>query len=46
MAKDTAAAPAMQETLMSRIKDNLPLVIVGTFSLIYLHYSQAAWCLL
>lgn len=36
MAKETVAAPAMQETLMSRIKDNLPIVIVGTFSLILL----------
>ena len=36
MAKDKVEAPAMHETLMSRIKDNLPIVIVGTFSLILL----------
>ena len=36
MAKDKVAAPAMHETLMTRIKDNLPLVIVSVFSLILL----------
>lgn len=36
MAKDMVAAPAMKETLLSRIQDNLPLVIVGAFSLILL----------
>jgi len=36
MAKDTSTAPAMQEMLMNRIKDNLPIVIVSAFSLILL----------
>jgi branched-chain amino acid transport system permease protein len=36
MAKDISSAPAMQETLITRIKDNLPIVIVGTFSLVLL----------
>jgi branched-chain amino acid transport system permease protein len=36
MAKDTSTAPAMQETLIDRIKDNLPVVIVSVFSLILL----------
>lgn len=36
MAKDTSTAPAMQATLINRIKDNLPIVIVSTFSLILL----------
>lgn len=34
MAKDIADAPAMKESLVDRIKDNLPVVIVGVFSLI------------
>jgi len=36
MAKDTSTAPAMKETLMDRVKDNLPIVIVSVFSLILL----------
>ncbi len=33
MAKETTAAPAMQNSLMTRIKDNLPVVLVSVFSL-------------
>lgn len=36
MAKESVAVPAPNETLISRIKDNLPIVIVGIFSLILL----------
>ncbi len=34
MAKDSIARPATQESLLTRIKDNLPLVIVTVFSII------------
>ncbi|MBT3391501.1 MAG: branched-chain amino acid ABC transporter permease [Chloroflexi bacterium] len=33
MAKETLAAPAMETSLMTRIKDNLPVVLVSVFSL-------------
>lgn len=36
MSTDTSIQPAMQNTLLTRIKDNLPLVIVSTFSILLL----------
>lgn len=36
MSKELSAAPAMQTTLMTRIKDNLPVFLVSVFSIILL----------